>query len=223
MINQDHWEWLAIDPFQVVYLQLVDMHSYFLIFYRFVYHGMKIIIKPPLERILLVQFFLLHPRSKFKMTVSHKRAYYPQITKHFGTVPKMEESSPLYKFSMATAYVRVFPPPKIAFLGDPRLLSISTSRILSIVFNPNGTRCVTTDNNGVVGVWKTDQRGLCNQSLWQEKSTWERNRKQSTSPKTNSLSLDKLAVGKLLSSLGRSIFRGCVGFRECKGWSINPV
>ena len=43
------------------------------------------------------------------------------------------------------------------------------SRILSIVFNPNGTRCVTTDNNGVVGVWKTDQRGLCNQSLWQTK------------------------------------------------------
>lgn len=51
----------------------------------------------------------------------------------------------------------------------------------------------------------------------------ERNRKQNTTPKTNSLSLNKLAVGKLLSSLGRSIFRCCVGFRECKGWSINPV
>ncbi|CAE7303974.1 Ift140 [Symbiodinium natans] len=37
------------------------------------------------------------------------------------------------------------------------------SRIMSIVFNPHGSRCVTTDNNGVVGVWKTDMRGLCNQ------------------------------------------------------------
>jgi len=44
------------------------------------------------------------------------------------------------------------------------------SRILSIVFNPNGTRCVTTDNNGVVGVWKTDQRGLCNQMCHYRKS-----------------------------------------------------
>jgi len=34
---------------------------------------------------------------------------------------------------------------------------------MSITFNPHGTRCVTTDNNGVVGVWKTDMRGLCNQ------------------------------------------------------------
>ena len=39
------------------------------------------------------------------------------------------------------------------------------SRILNISFNPHGTRCVTTDSNGVVGVWKTDQRGLCNQRL----------------------------------------------------------
>ncbi|CAE7196072.1 Ap1g1 [Symbiodinium necroappetens] len=37
------------------------------------------------------------------------------------------------------------------------------SRIMSITFNPHGSRCVTTDNNGVVGVWKTDMRGLCNQ------------------------------------------------------------
>ncbi|CAL1170399.1 unnamed protein product [Cladocopium goreaui] len=44
------------------------------------------------------------------------------------------------------------------------------ARILSIVFNPNGTRCVTTDNNGVVGVWKTDQRGLCNQMCHYRKS-----------------------------------------------------
>ncbi|CAJ1392249.1 unnamed protein product [Effrenium voratum] len=36
-------------------------------------------------------------------------------------------------------------------------------RILCIVFNPAGTRCVTTDNNGIIGVWKTDARGLCNQ------------------------------------------------------------
>eukprot|EP00439_Symbiodinium_sp_Y106_P080542 s1139_g19.t1 len=34
------------------------------------------------------------------------------------------------------------------------------SRIMSITFNPHGTRCVTTDNNGVVGVWKTDMRGI---------------------------------------------------------------
>ena len=46
--------------------------------------------------------------------------------------------------------------------------SCRRSRILSIVFNPNGTRCVTTDNNGVVGVWKTDQRGLCNQIFGSE-------------------------------------------------------
>ena len=45
-------------------------------------------------------------------------------------------------------------------------------RILSIVFNPNGTRCVTTDNNGVVGVWKTDQRGLCNQIFGSETFKW---------------------------------------------------
>jgi len=37
------------------------------------------------------------------------------------------------------------------------------SRILCICFNPAGTRCVTTDSNGVVGVWKTDAKGLLNQ------------------------------------------------------------
>ncbi|CAK9076435.1 unnamed protein product [Durusdinium trenchii] len=44
------------------------------------------------------------------------------------------------------------------------------SPILSIVFNPAGTRCVTTDMQGVVGVWKTDQRGLCNQMCHYRKS-----------------------------------------------------
>eukprot|EP00931_Biecheleriopsis_adriatica_P116716 TRINITY_DN92326_c0_g1_i1.p1 TRINITY_DN92326_c0_g1~~TRINITY_DN92326_c0_g1_i1.p1 ORF type:complete len:1461 (-),score=378.40 TRINITY_DN92326_c0_g1_i1:60-4403(-) len=44
------------------------------------------------------------------------------------------------------------------------------NRILCIVFNPQGTRCVTTDNNGVVGVWKTDAKGLCNQMCHYRKS-----------------------------------------------------
>lgn len=35
--------------------------------------------------------------------------------------------------------------------------------ILCIVFNPAGSRCITTDNNGVVAVWKTDGRGAMSQ------------------------------------------------------------
>lgn len=37
------------------------------------------------------------------------------------------------------------------------------SSITCITFNPAGTRCVTCDNNGVVGVWKTDNKGLLTQ------------------------------------------------------------
>eukprot|EP00928_Gymnodinium_smaydae_P021431 TRINITY_DN1835_c1_g1_i2.p1 TRINITY_DN1835_c1_g1~~TRINITY_DN1835_c1_g1_i2.p1 ORF type:complete len:1445 (-),score=352.81 TRINITY_DN1835_c1_g1_i2:414-4748(-) len=39
-----------------------------------------------------------------------------------------------------------------------------------IVFNPAGTRCITTDGNGVVGVWKTDGRGMLNQLCHYRKS-----------------------------------------------------
>lgn len=37
------------------------------------------------------------------------------------------------------------------------------SQILCIAFNPAGTRCVTADSGGVVGVWKTDSKGMLNQ------------------------------------------------------------
>jgi hypothetical protein len=35
--------------------------------------------------------------------------------------------------------------------------------ILCIAFNPAGTRCITTDHQGVVGVWKTDTKGILQQ------------------------------------------------------------
>lgn len=35
--------------------------------------------------------------------------------------------------------------------------------ILCIAFNPSGTRCITTDSQGVVGVWRTDAKGMLNQ------------------------------------------------------------
>jgi len=35
--------------------------------------------------------------------------------------------------------------------------------MVTITFNPRGTRCVTTDADGVVGVWKTDHKGMLNQ------------------------------------------------------------
>lgn len=34
------------------------------------------------------------------------------------------------------------------------------AEVRCIAFNPKGDRCVTTDSNGMVGVWKTDQRGM---------------------------------------------------------------
>lgn len=37
------------------------------------------------------------------------------------------------------------------------------ARVLCIAFNPAGTRCVSSDSNGVVAVWKTDSRGLLSQ------------------------------------------------------------
>ena len=145
---------------------------------------------------------------KFKMTVSDKGSYTTSKSLNISLVPKYK----LYGYGLC---FREFSHPskshcKVAntwnFWLPGWLLSISTSRILSIVFNPNGTRCVTTDNNGVVGVWKTDQRGLCNQSLWQKQNMEGRGR-QNTAPKTNSLPLKKWRLGKLLSSLGRSIFK----------------
>eukprot|EP00929_Paragymnodinium_shiwhaense_P007169 TRINITY_DN111109_c0_g1_i1.p1 TRINITY_DN111109_c0_g1~~TRINITY_DN111109_c0_g1_i1.p1 ORF type:complete len:1446 (+),score=370.50 TRINITY_DN111109_c0_g1_i1:64-4401(+) len=37
------------------------------------------------------------------------------------------------------------------------------SPVLCIAFNPAGIRCITTDANGVVGVWKTDGKGMLSQ------------------------------------------------------------
>jgi len=42
--------------------------------------------------------------------------------------------------------------------------------VLCIAFNPAGSRCITTDNQGVVGVWKTDKQGLLSQMCHYRKS-----------------------------------------------------
>jgi intraflagellar transport protein 140 len=42
--------------------------------------------------------------------------------------------------------------------------------ILCIAFNPAGSRCITTDSQGVVAVWKTDAKGTLNQMCHYRKS-----------------------------------------------------
>eukprot|EP00927_Polykrikos_kofoidii_P019571 TRINITY_DN19165_c2_g1_i1.p1 TRINITY_DN19165_c2_g1~~TRINITY_DN19165_c2_g1_i1.p1 ORF type:complete len:1451 (-),score=223.71 TRINITY_DN19165_c2_g1_i1:186-4538(-) len=44
------------------------------------------------------------------------------------------------------------------------------AQVLCIAFNPVGTRCITTDNNGVVGVWKTDAKGMLSKMCHYRKS-----------------------------------------------------
>lgn len=154
------------------------------------------------------------------------------------------ESSPLYTLYGYGLRKGVFPPLKMFIVRWPstwnfwwpKFLSISTFEIYAVRSDPNQAKLspgfsVSSSIPTARVVWpqtttvwwvygRLIKEDFAIRVFGKKKVKRERNRKQSTSPKTNSLSLDKLAVGKLLSSLGRSIFRGCVGFRERKGWSI---